>query len=351
MGKPLVWLVWLTNALLAATILFLLWRLSEVWLPYATKAIKVLVPFFISIAITYLLHPLIEYLLRAGLSRTLSVGSIFLLFFGACGYGIYRGVPFLLMQVRAFSEQLPSLANTYRDLLYTLSDYTEHYPDGVQEKIWGMIASIEQWIQVLLNGFLDTAQNNLDEMLLLLMVPFIVFYLLKDYPQVKKAVVSFVPNKWHREGRVFAKEVNASLGSYIRGQLLVCAAVGGAAMLGYWIIGLQFPILLGVFAGLTNVIPYFGPIIGAVPALVVAFAMSPTKAVFAICVVVVIQLLESNVLSPLVVGKSLHMHPVVVIFVLLLAGEFFGLVGMVLAIPAAAVIRIIWQHGRNAWLN
>ncbi|NGP43457.1 AI-2E family transporter [Bacillaceae bacterium SIJ1] len=349
MGQSLTWLVRLTNTLLVASVLFILWRLSEVWVPYVIKTGKVLIPFLIALVITYLLHPLIEFLRRAGVSRTLSVASIYLLFFSVAGYAIYRGLPYVFQQVEDFTEQIPMLTKTYRELISLVIDHTEHYPVEVQQRLWSIISWGEEWASSFLESILSSAQRHLGDIFLFFMVPFIVFYLLKDYPKCKEAMLTLIPKRWRKEGIDFLKDVNLSLGSYIRGQLIVCGAVGILASIGFWLIQLQFPIILGLAAAITNLIPYVGPFIGAVPALGVAMMDSGTQALLAIAVIFGIQVVESNILSPLVVGKSLHMHPVVIIFVLLLAGEWFGLLGMVFAIPVAAIVRIIYNHARDSW--
>lgn len=158
---------------------------------------------------------------------------------------------------------------------------------------------------------------------------------------MKRAAWYLTPPSFRKRGHAFVKAVDESLGNYIRGQLLVCSLIGGAAAIVLWLFHIPYPLVLGMLIGATNVIPYFGPIIGAVPAVFIAFTISVKSVMIVLITVAVLQFLESNVLSPIIVGRSLHMHPVVIMLVLLAGGELFGLIGMILAVPTAAIIRVI----------
>lgn len=152
------------------------------------------------------------------------------------------------------------------------------------------------------------------------------------------------PKSWRKRGSAFLLDVDDSLGDYIRGQLLVCLILGAVAGITFWIFGLPYPLILGLISGITNVIPYFGPFIGAVPALLIAMTISVKAVLVVVITVFVLQFLEGNVLSPFIVGRSLKMHPVVIMLALLAGGELAGIVGMILAVPAAAVLKVMMIH-------
>lgn len=154
------------------------------------------------------------------------------------------------------------------------------------------------------------------------------------------------PKKWRKQGRAFVRDVDASLGGYIRGQIIVCAVIGLISSLLFWVVGMQYPLLLGAIIGITNVIPYFGPIIGAIPAVIIAATMSVKMVLIIAVIVLVLQFLEGNILSPLIVGKSLHMHPLFIMLALLAGGEIGGITGMVLSIPILAVLKVFVLHAR-----
>lgn len=174
---------------------------------------------------------------------------------------------------------------------------------------------------------------------LLILVPFIAFYILKDIDYLKKTFWSFVPKKWREQTRDFLFNVEQSLGNYIRGQLTVCALVGIISMVFFWLIKIDYPLLLGSIIGITNVIPYFGPIIGVVPAAIIASQTSVKMIIFVVLFVFFLQFLEGNILSPYIVGKSLQMHPLLIIFSILIGGEIGGVLGLIMAVPLIAVIK------------
>src|SRR5690606_32321336 len=131
-------------------------------------------------------------------------------------------------------------------------------------------------------------------------------------------------------------------------QFLVILILCVLAATSFWLLGLPYPILLGTIVGITEIIPYFGPIIGALPALFVALTISPSMVFWVIGTIVLLQLIEGSVLSPLIVGKSLNIHPIIIILVLLAGGEIAGIIGMLFAVPIFAILRvgISYVHGQ-----
>lgn len=161
---------------------------------------------------------------------------------------------------------------------------------------------------------------------------------------MKKTVWYLTPKSWRKRGSAFLRDVDDSLGDYIRGQLLVCLILGVIAGISFWVFGLPYPLILGLISGVTNVIPYFGPFIGAVPALLIAMTISVKAVLVVVITVFILQFMEGNILSPFIVGRSLKMHPVVIMLALLAGGELAGIVGMILAVPATAVLKVMVIH-------
>jgi predicted PurR-regulated permease PerM len=181
----------------------------------------------------------------------------------------------------------------------------------------------------------------------LAVIPFIAFYFLKDLDSVKKAAWYMTPKKWRKNAAAFLSAVNVSLGGYIRGQLLVCFILGIISSLLLWLIGLDYPIMLGTIIAFTNIIPYFGAFIGAVPVLAIALMSSVKQALFAMGIMLLLQFLEGNILSPYIVGKSINIHPLFIIAALIIGGEAGGIIGMLIAVPLLAVLKIAVIHTRD----
>jgi len=319
------------------------------WAPILFVLKVAVTPFFIACFIAYLLHPLIEKLHEKGVPRTLAILLIYILFFGGLGYGVYKGTPAIITQLQEMNEQFPQFVNMYETWTDGVREQTENFPEFVNEKVKQIFAGIEGKIQALLNKVMSTARGILDSLLIIFLIPFIVFYILKDYGEFYHIFWKIVPEKWRKDGQQLAKEIDKSLGNYIRGQLFVCLILGGVSALAFWFIGMKYPLLLGIIVGVTDIIPYFGPILGAIPTLMIAATVSTNLVIKAGIALAILQFVESNILSPYIVGRSLRMHPVVIMLALLIGGEVGGLVGLLLSVPLLAILRTIIVHAKPFW--
>ncbi|MCL6570629.1 MAG: AI-2E family transporter [Bacillus sp. (in: Bacteria)] len=331
--------------LLIAIYVFL--KIGNVWMPVLKVAAIIILPFFIAAFITYLLHPIVEKLHEKGLHRGLAILCIYLLFFGGIGFSLYKGIPAIIAQLKDLSESAPIFAEQYRGRLTQLQAQTKAWPDGLQTGINDGIDTFEKKLDSLLTMIVNMSIHFLNSALIMMLIPFIAFYMLKDFPLIKRAVWYMAPKKWRKRGTLFLKDVDESLGNYIRGQLLVCIIIGNVSALMFWIFHLKYPLLLGLIVGVTNVIPYFGPIIGAVPAVIIAATMSVKLVLITLVIVFGLQFLEGNILSPLIVGKSLHMHPLVIMLALTTGGEIGGILGLILAVPVLVVLKVGIIHSKN----
>jgi predicted PurR-regulated permease PerM len=168
--------------------------------------------------------------------------------------------------------------------------------------------------------------------------------MLKDSNHISTRLLNFLPVSIREEFINLWGKIDNVLTNFIRGHLLVAGIVGLLTTIGLLIIKMKFALILGIIAGLADLIPYFGPILGAVPAVVLALLDSNVQVFYVILVMIIVQQLESNLLSPKILGDSVGLHPLAVIFVLLTGGHFFGVVGMIIAVPFAAVIKIVINY-------
>ncbi len=304
----------------------------------------IMIPFLIAVFITYLLHPIVEKLHASNLPRPISILIIYILFFGSVGYGFYKGIPTLIQQVKDLSENVPTVTASYQNWMDEIHDQTTNLPIDVHQRIEKLMQNAEEQVGNTLERLLTSFRALFDYVLILAVIPFLVFYMLKDYDEMKKAIWYLTPKKWRKEGKIFLQKIDESLGNYIRGQLLVCLTIAFLATLFFWFFDIKYPLILGIVVGATNVIPYFGPVIGAIPAAIIAATMSMNKVIVVVIIVFVLQFIEGNVLSPLIVGKSLHMHPVVIIFALLAGGEIGGIIGLIVAVPIVSILKVTILH-------
>lgn len=342
----LKWFYRLGFLLLLFFVIYIFMKLKPMWGPAVTVCVTVLLPFLVGAFISYLLHPVVEYLNEKGMRRWLSITIIYLLFFGGIGFAVYKGIPVMVSQVRELSESVPELVEQYRGRIDKLNHQTAAWPFGIHERFEEGVTLFEGWLKRIPEKAMEYAMKMIDFIVLIALIPFIAFYILKDFTVLKKMAWYMTPKKWRNQGRAFVRDVDASLGGYIRGQIIVCVVIGLISSLLFWIAGMKYPLLLGAIIGITNVIPYFGPIIGAIPAVVIAATMSVKMVLIIAVIVLVLQFLEGNILSPLIVGKSLHMHPLFIMLALLAGGEIGGIAGMVLSIPILAVLKVFVLHAR-----
>ena len=344
MDIKIKWLYWLGIILLSFILIYIFLLIKSIWLPVLQIIMTVFTPFLISAFISYLLYPIVEKLHKQGLHRGLSIFIIYVLFFGIVGYGIYKGVPLFVHQLKDFAENAPYFAEQYREIVQTLERETSALPYELKMRISEGIVLAERILDRLLDKTVEIIIKIGNSLFIILLIPFISFYMLKDIDKIKETFWKLTPYKWRNEGKQFLYDIDESLGHYIRGQFTVCLAMGLISSFLFWLIGLKYPLLLGIFVGVTNIIPYFGPIIGAIPAVIIAATMSVQVVIYCLIIILVLQFLEGNILSPYIVGKSLHMHPLLIIAALLAGGEIGGIIGLLVAVPLLAIVKVTLFH-------
>lgn len=347
MDIRLKWFYRLGFLLLLFFILYIFLKLKMIWLPVFHIIGIVLFPFLISGFITYLLHPIVEKLNESFLPRWLAILIIYLLFFGGAGYALYKGVPAFILQLRDLVENAPNLTSQYRQWVVMIQEQTSAWPEGFQERIDEGILAAETTLDELLSKVINILIGFLNSIVTVAIIPFITFYMLKDIEKIKKAVWYLTPRKWRATGIQFLIDVDKSLGGYIRGQVLVGVSIGAIAALLFWFVDMRYPLLLGFIVGATNIIPYFGPVIALVPIVIIAATISVKMVITSIIIVFILQFAEGNILSPLIVGKSLHMHPLMIMLALLAGGEIGGVVGLIIAVPILAIVKVSVVHASN----
>ncbi|MFA9557154.1 AI-2E family transporter [Evansella sp. AB-rgal1] len=341
------WILRFTFVLLIGLVLFMFVTIFTYIQPVFELVGRIVVPFLLSAVIAYVLHPIIGALEKRHFPRTLSIILIYTLFVVGFVWIIFKGTPYILEEGQDLLEQLPIMAETYSNIANEIHQQTEVLPTTFQDRVESWMESGEAYIAESLAMIGVILRQLVDWMLLLIVIPFIVFYLLKDMDLVKKVTWYLTPKKARKEGASLIKDIDKSLGYYIRGQLMVCALVGILAYIGFWIIDMPYALLLAVFIGLTNVIPYFGPIIGVIPVVFIALTESFQLVILGLVVNIIVQIIEGNLIAPLVVGKSLHMHPVLIIFALVVGGELGGVIGLIISVPILTILRVIILHARQ----
>ncbi|HZJ82643.1 MAG TPA: AI-2E family transporter, partial [Clostridia bacterium] len=206
------------------------------------------------------------------------------------------------------------------------------------------INEMDHSIALYIKQKIDGAMGSVGKIVAIFTMPVLSFYFMKDRDYFKKVVIGLIPSSIRRNILQMAYEINRILDQFIRGQILIALIVGILSALGYLIIGLPYVAILGLFTGVFEIVPYFGPVLGAIPAVIIAILHSPSKVVATIIVVIVVQQLESNIFTPKIMGDHVGLHPVFIILSLWVGGTFFGILGMFFAVPIILILRVIFKN-------
>ncbi|WEG18904.1 AI-2E family transporter [Alkalihalophilus pseudofirmus] len=327
--------------------------ISWVFSPLVVFVQTLFIPILLAGVLYYLLRPLVT-LLNKKMPRAL---AILLLYLGVLALGTsiisFMG-PEIQKQFTALTFSMPSIVAELQLLITNIQQIDFLWFDLSEIiNVEDYIEQIGLWVGGLVGdlftrsvGFIGTVLNAL---LLLFIVPFILFYLLKEGERLPKFFLHFLTKDKQEEIKPILTNMDKTLSSYIQGVLIVCSFIGILYYIGFTSIGLEYALVLAIFGMITNVIPYLGPWIGAIPSVIVALLHSPMMAVFVLFIVVVIQQIESIFVQPQIIGKKMSIHPVTVMALVLVAGRFVGIGGMILVIPIYAIGKVIVTHLYKLW--
>jgi predicted PurR-regulated permease PerM len=334
------WRFWLGAAL---AFVLILWLLNDI-----------LLPFVVGMAVAYFLDPVVVRLQRLGLSRTWATTMVTILA-ALLAVGLAMAIlPPLFGEVQSLITGAPQYfvqaAARLQPLIEPLREKLGLPTLSVQD----LQADVTQWagqvlsvVGTLAGGLARRGVALINLLALVFLTPVVTFYLLRDWEKVLAAIDSALPLDHADTIRKLARQSNAAIAGYVRGQALVCISLGAIYAIGLSLVGLQFGLIIGLIAGAISFIPFVGTFSGAVMALGMALAQFPPDWMGVVKVAIVFlfgQMMEGNVLSPKLVGDRVGLHPVWIMFALLAGGSLFGFVGVLIAVPVAAVIGVVVRH-------
>ena len=342
----LYWSVWL---LVMACLIWVSTKIDFIFYPIGTFISTIFTPVLVAGVLYYIFTPFIEMLEnRLNIKRTIGILIVMVLLIGIVIFSFLGLIPNLVSQIGELLTNLPSVVRSLNKLYQQVIEQEWVQRLDIPTQLSQLSGNVQSSISAFLNGLTGSIGSVLSAVaniaLLVIIIPLIFFYMLKDGHKFPEAVAQLLPHEYSSDVLALFKEINKTIAKYISGQALVCLFVGTFTFIGYLLIGLPYAFLLGVTAAITNIIPYLGPYIGLIPAAIIGLTVSPTKALLVCVVVLVVQQVESNIISPNVLGKTLDMHPLTILFLLLAVGKISGVLGMILAIPAYAVVKTIVQY-------
>lgn len=328
-------------AILLATYLIKEWNILGI----IGTILSVISPVFIGFVIAWLLDPLATKL-STKMPRVVACILTYLIIFGSLILILAFTVPTLSSSVSEIVNVIPDIVDNAQDFA---SDVLENFGDSKQVESYKntMLDKIESvgadFASTLPNSIWNFGKGVISGATNIVLGLMIGFYLLFDFRKFQGHLLSIIPKRWHSNTKDLMGRINGKLRSYVGGVLLVCFLVFITQSIGFSLAGLKAPLLFALFCAITDVIPYIGPWIGGAPAVIVGFTIDPMVGVFCLVSVLVCQLLENNFYQPLIMGKTMKLHPVTIMLGLLLFNYFFGMIGMIVATPVIATIKIIFE--------
>ncbi len=315
-------------------------------LGFLKELLIVISPIFIGFIIAWLFDPAVCYLQSKKIPRVVACIIVYLVLLGCITLFLWLIIPNFLNQIKDFVGTIPDILdditlfidnifdNFDSNTVLKLGDVKRQIYSSLEEVGVNLTTSLPEYIF----GFFKSLFSGGMTIVLGLMIG---FYMLFDFNKINNSLKKLLPKRWHSGYNDLTKRINTSLRNYIQGVLLVMVLVFITQCVGLTIAGLEAPMIFAFFCAVTDIIPYFGPYIGAIPAVIVGFTISPVTGICCIISIVVVQLLENNFYQPLIMGHTMKLHPVTIMVGLLVFQHFFGIIGMVVATPVIACLKVI----------
>ncbi|RSK45296.1 AI-2E family transporter [Bacillus canaveralius] len=325
-------------------------KVSFIFTPIVVLLKTVLLPIIMTAVVYYLLNPIVDFLEKFKIKRVYSILMLFLIIIGVLTILIVSVIPFLRDQVLSLIYSFPQYARDVESMTKQIlgSEFVNHAQRTLNINVADLSNNLSRQATTLIEntwtGIGSFVGAVKDFILAVITLPFILFYLLKDGDKLPKYIRSLLPVSLRKQTATVMQEMNNQISSYIRGQIIVSFCIGILLFIGFLTIGLDYASLLALIAAFTSIVPYLGPAIAITPALIIAIVTSPFMLLKLIIVWTIVQLIEGKFISPQIMGRNLHIHPITIIFVILTAGNLFGVVGILLAVPGYAILKVIITH-------
>lgn len=344
-GRDLIY--GLVVLILVGTTIFIYNQVSFIFHPLIITFTTILTPVILAFIAYYLLNPIIDLLEKFKIKRVWGIIIVALVISGILTGLILVTAPIIERQIEdlvtAFPRYLSQMGDRIQSWLQHsfLGPYYDEGYDWVVQNLSDLPSRIGEYLGGAVEGFKNVASTLTNAVAAIITFPIILFFLLKDGHRFKEYALTLLPPKFRKDVNHILNNMDNQVGSYIQGQIIVALCIGILLYIGYLIIGLDYAIVLAIIAAVTSVVPYLGPMIAISPAIIIALVTGPFMLVKLAIVWGAVQFLEGNFISPNVMGKTMQVHPLTIIIVLLVAGNLFGLIGVILGIPGYAILKVI----------
>src|SRR5690625_638843 len=327
--------------------IFAFTKISHLFAPVRSVLSIIGPPFIFGILFYYLMKPFVDYLEKKGLSRKISILIMFIGIILLLVLAITFIIPGVQDQFNQLVDDFPRIWNSViAQIEVLLQDewfseiYREFQATDIMSRLTEQISNV---FTATLDSISNVAGIITRIVITIATIPFVLYYLLADGAHFKQSLLNVIPTRARPTMIKFMEQASEQVGSYVRGELLVAISVSIMFYVGYVIIDLEYALILSLLAGVLNLVPYLGSIMASVPALIIGAFVSPLQLFKVIVVFAIEQTLEGRVVSPQILGNRLEIHPLIILFILLVAGSLFGFMGLILAVPGFGVLRVIWN--------
>ena len=322
------------------------------------KIFKLLAPVFIGLVIAWLFNPFVKWLQKHHVKRLFGAIISYILLIGGIVLLLGSLLPILYDEIVDFAETVPTIFDKMSKWLDSVLDkFSGIESIDIEATKESVLKNIQAYGQDLTNDLPQTIINIIRG-IISGMGTFIIglvigFFFLLGFDNVSDNLVSFLPKKHRANGKELIDKLDTSLRSFVTGQLFDATGIFIVSSIVFSIIGLRAPMLFALFCGITNIIPYIGPYIGAVPAAIVGFAMSPTIGILVIVSILIIQFIEGNFIQAVIISKTTKLNPITIISGLIIFGHFWGILGMLVSTPIIAACKtiILFIHEKTDWFS
>ncbi|WP_182465307.1 AI-2E family transporter [Staphylococcus capitis] len=340
----------LVALVLLGIVIFIFDKVSYVFEPFIIIFNTIAAPIIVSLILFYLFNPLVNLMERYRIPRLLGITIIYVAVVGIITLIVNLLIPIIGSQIEGLIKNSPHYLNkitqsiekiTTNSFLSSYMSQVNDWLESAQKKIPSMLSEYFDGFGPKLASFAEAVSNV---GVVIVTTPFILFFMLKDGHRFKDYTTKIMPPKFRKDFHDLLEKMSVQVGSYIQGQIIVSFCIGVLLLIGYSIIGLKYPLVLASIAAVTSVVPYLGPTIAISPAIVIAIITSPWMLLKLVIVWTLVQFFEGHFISPNVMGKTLKIHPLTIIFILLCAGNLMNVVGVIIGIPLYAVLKVLVSH-------
>ncbi len=331
--------------------IYLLNKVGFVFKPVGDFITVISLPVVLAAIFYYLLNPIVDMLEKRRVPRIATIIFLFVIIIALIVWGLVVAIPNIISGVEKFTAAMPHYVDVAQDQVNAIASnphfeqfrpQVDQFANSIGDQLIGWSKSFSVSAVSSLTNLISKTTSVL---ISLIVFPFVLFYLLRDGKNLNGFVTGLLPNSWRKDTSKVLHEINSQLSNYVRGQVLVAIAVAVMFMIGLPIIGMRYAAALAITAGFLNLVPFLGSFLAAIPMIIVGLAIGgPFMLVKVLIVIVIEQTLEGRFISPLVLGKQLSIHPITILFVLLTAGQIFGIWGVLLGIPFYATVKVVVVH-------